>query len=372
MDGAAPSRAVIDLEAYAHNLHEVRRIIGKKVGIAAVVKANAYGHGLAPVAQRALQEGAAMLAVATVEEGMALRAAGLDGPILVMVQPGRDALPEAVAHRLTVMIGDVRTAEALGQLAHRAKRVVAVHCKIDTGMGRQGFDVAEAREAIEYITRISHIDIEGIATHFCSADIPEDTYTMGQVRAFRHLLRQLERSGIPYEVTHAANSAALLNYHASHFDLVRPGLMTYGVGTTVKPAAHADLRPVLSWRTRVIQVRHFKEGSSVGYGRTYVTPAPMTAAVLPVGYADGYRHALSNRADVLIRGRRCPVRGAVSMDQILVETTHLGEVRAGDTATLIGADGDERITAEELARAADTIPYEILAGIGPRVAREYA
>lgn len=367
----APSRAIVDLDAYAHNLHEVRRIVGEKVGIVAVVKANAYGHGLVPVAQRALKEGAAMLAVAMVEEGVTLREAGIEAPILVLVQPDRDALPAVVTHRLTVMLCDVGTAEALGQLAHRANRVVAAHCKIDTGMGRQGFDMGKAKESIEYITRISHIDIEGIATHFSSADIPEDTYTAGQVRAFKQLLRQLERAGIPHEVTHAANSAAVLNYHASHLDMVRTGLMTYGVCPAVKPGVRVDLRPVLTWRTRVAQVRRIEAGASVGYSRTYVTPSRMDAVILPVGYGDGYRHAFSNRAEVLIHGRRCPVRGAVSMDQILVETTHVGEVRQGDVATLIGADGDERITAAELARIADTIPYEILTGIGTRVPRQY-
>lgn len=371
MTKTAPSRALIDLEAYAHNLREVRNLVGKGVGIVATVKGDAYGHGMLPVARRALEEGVAMLGVATVDEGVALREAGITTPILVYVQPARDALPAVVAHRLTIMVCDVETAEALGQAALRANRVVPVHCKVDTGMGRQGFDLRNAEEAIGFITRISHIDIEGVATHFATAEIPDDSYTLGQIKSFKQLLKHLERNGIPHEAVHAANSAGIVNYPASHFDMVRPGLMTYGVNPTTKRNSKLNLRPVLTWRTRVAQVRSFAAGDSIGYGRTFVASEPMRGAVLPVGYADGYRVAFSNRAEVLINGRRCAVRGRVSMDQCMVDISHAGPVQPGTVATLIGADGEDRISAEELARRADTIPYEILTAIGARVAREY-
>lgn len=367
----SPSRAIVDLNAYCHNLEVVRRFIGGQTDIIAVVKANAYGHGLIAIARKAVDCGIAMLGVATVDEGLQLRDAGIDAAILVMVQPDTGALSLALEGRLTVMTSDVPTTERLGELAHRANRVVPVHCMIDSGMGRQGFSLDSADDDLQYLTRISHIDIEGIATHFPVADHAENAFTYNQIKLFKHLLRKLDKNGIPYEMAHAANSAAIVNYHGSTFDRVRPGLITYGIWPTSTPPEQHLLQRVLRWETRVTQVRDLEPGSSVGYGRTYTTKTRMRAAILPVGYADGYKHALSNRADVLIRGKRCAVRGSVCMDQIVVDVSEADDVCAGDVATLIGADGDETISAEELAKHAETIPYDILAGIGARVPREY-
>jgi alanine racemase len=371
MSTTAPSRAIIDLAAYAYNLDVVRRFIGEEAHIAAVVKANAYGHGLIPMARKAIECKVRMLAVATVDEGLELRAAGVEAPILVMVQPGANALVVTVEQRLTPMISDARTAERLGDIAHRLNRVAPVHCKIDSGMGRQGFSLESAAADLQYVTRISHIDIEGIATHFPTADQSEDTFTYNQIKTFKHALWQLDKFGIPYEVAHAANSAAIVNYHGSIFNMVRPGLMTYGVWPAQTPLPQPLLRPVLRWETHVVHVRDLDAGASVGYGRTYTTRRRMRGAILPVGYADGYKYRLSNHAEVLIRGVRCPVRGSVCMDQIVVDVSGVPDVGPGEVATLIGSDGAESITAEELARRAETIPYDILAGIGPRVPREY-
>jgi alanine racemase len=367
----SPSRAIIDLAAYRHNLDVVRRYIGERAAIIAVVKANGYGHGLLPIAQEAVSAGVEMLGVATVEEGLHLRVAGIEVPILVLFQPDQEALAAIIEHRLTLMIADVGTAEMLGAMAHKVNRVVRVHCQVDSGMGRQGFALETAPQDIQYLTRISHIDIEGIATHFPTAEKPEDAFTLNQIKSFRQVLKQLDKLGIPYEAAHAANSAGIINYHASIFDRVRPGLMTYGVWPAAGAPPENPLRPVMRWETRVTQVRDLEPGSSVGYGRTYTTPSRMRAAILPVGYADGYKHSLSNKAHVLIRGNRCPVRGSVCMDQIVVDVTGLEEVRAGDIATLIGTDAGESITVEELAGHANTIPYDILTGIGTRVPREY-
>jgi len=371
MASISPSEAIIDLNAYAHNIGVVRRFVGPGPGILAVIKADAYGHGLVPVAQKALEAGVQMLGVAAIDEGIQLREAGIEGAILVMAQAGADALSAAIEHRLTLTIADVATAELIGEIAHRLNRVVRVHCKIDSGMGRQGFALESAPDDIQYITRISRIDIEGIATHFPVADKAEDGFTHNQIKAFKQVLKQLDKRGIPYEMAHAANSAAIINYHGSAFDMVRPGLMTYGVWPCQEPATQDLLRPVLRWEARVTQVRELEPGSSVGYGRTYTTKSRMRAAIVPVGYADGYQHRLSNRADVLIRGKRCPVRGSVCMDQIVADVSQLDSVQAGDIATLIGSDGEEAITPHELAHHAETIPYEILTGIGQRVPRRY-
>jgi alanine racemase len=327
---------------------------------------------MTPIAERALKEGVSMLGVATVNEAIALRHSGIRANILVMGQPVDESLSAIVEHNLRVMISSFSTAERLGSIAHKAGKVAAIHCKVDTGMGRQGFPIETAANELYGITRIANVDIEGVATHFPVSDLPNDAYTINQVKAFKQLLKQLDKNGTPYEFAHAANSAALIQYPDSVFNMVRPGLMTYGVWPLATPAPDPSfLRPVLRWETKVTLVRDLEPGSSVGYGRTYTTPEKTRVAVLPVGYADGYKHSLSNNADVLIRGTRCPVRGSVCMDQIIVDVTRVPEAAPGDVAVLIGGDGGERITAEELAARAKTIPYDILAGIGLRVHRDY-
>ncbi len=366
-----PSRAVIDLDAYAHNMGVIRSFAGPKRRVIAVVKADAYGHGAALLGRAALRGGAFMLGVATAQEAVELRHAGIEAPILVMVSPREEELPLVVEHRLTPMISGVETARQLGELAREAGRVSTIHCKVDTGMGRQGFAADQAPEALQAISRITHLDIEGIATHFPSADTPDDPFTLSQIKTFRQVIRQVERLGVPFEFAHAANSAALINYADSLFDAVRPGLMSYGVWPMTETSERSPLRRVLRWETHVVQVRELPDGATVGYNRSFTANGPIRTAVLPVGYADGYRRHLSNNADVLIRGRRCPVRGIVSMDQTIVDVSALPEVRCGDTAVLLGADGDETVTADELARRAGTISYDILTGIGKRVVREY-
>ncbi|MCC6143881.1 MAG: alanine racemase [Candidatus Hydrogenedentes bacterium] len=371
MSRTSASTATVDLSAYAHNLAIVRKYISQRPDICAVVKANAYGHGALPMAEKAIACGIRSLAVATVDEGIELRTSGIDVPLYIMVPPGKESLAAAAEFRLTFFLADVDTAEALGEIASRANRVIPIHCMIDTGFSRQGFPFDQALHDLQYLTRISHIDIEGIATHFPVADKVEDPFTYNQIKQFRQLLKQLDKSGIPYERAHAANSAAIINYPSSTLDMVRPGLMTYGIWPVETPPQQQILRPVLRWETHVIQVKALEPGSSIGYGRTYTTAHRMRAAILPVGYADGYKHSLSNKGVVLIRGQRCPVRGSVCMDQVVVDVSHLDRVEVGDIVTLIGADGGERITAEELAKIGGTIPYEIVTGISARVPRVY-
>lgn len=367
-----PSQALVELDAYAHNLRVVGEMVPKGCAIVPVVKANAYGHGAVPIALRAIKEGVTSLAVATVQEAVALRREGISGSMLVMVSPPEDALGAIVEHDLEVMLSDVARGQRLGELARRANKIVPVHCKIDTGMGRQGFDAEEAVQKMSQLTRVSHIDIRAVCTHLAVADDAGDPFTNAQLKLFRQLLRQVEKEGIPFETVHAANSAAILNFPAaSAFDQVRPGLLTYGVWPTDSPPETMPVKPVLSWQTRIALLKNIPAGGSIGYGRTYVTPQRMWAAVLPVGYADGYRFALSNRAEVLVHGKRCPVRGRVSMDQTVVDVTNVPGVAAGDVVTLIGTDRSESITVNDLAKWAGTISYDILTGIGPRVERVY-
>lgn len=362
---------MVDLNAYAHNLMVVRNLIPRECRLMAILKANAYGHGAVRVAQRAVAEGVSMLGVANVEEGIELRAAGIDAPIVVLMQPPPGALAPAVEHGLSLTLSDTKSSERVGELARRANKVISVHAKIDTGMGRQGFGLANAVNEMLFLTRISHIDIEGIATHFPVADVTRDHFTGNQVKAFRQFLKQLEKEGVPYDVAHAANSAGIINCPSSALDMVRPGLMTYGVWPTDQPSAENRLEPVLRWEAPIVLVKDIPAGTSIGYGRTYNAGEAMRAAIVAVGYADGYKYGLSNCGEVLIHGKRCFVRGTVSMDQVVVDVSHVPEANPGDMAVLIGKSGQDRITVEELAEKAGVIPYDILTSIGPRVSRFY-
>jgi alanine racemase len=365
------SRVVVDLGAYAHNLGVAWHFAGTRRALAAVIKANGYGLGAVPLARRAQEVGAAMLAVATLDEGVELRDGGIEGPILILIQPAGEAFQAAVDYSLTLMLCDLDAGKLLGDLARKAGRVLPVHCMVDTGMNRQGFSLESAVRDIPVLARIAHLNLEGIATHFPIAERVNDAFTLGQIEALKGVLARLDEAGVPYDLVHGANSAGVINYGDSIFNLVRPGIMSYGVWPTEAPPESNPLRPVVRWVTPVSQVRAMAPGATVSYGRTYTSQDGMCAAMLSVGYADGYRLALSNKAEVLIRGQRCPIRGRVCMDQMVVDVSHVAGVVAGDEAVLLGKQGSEEITVEELATLAGTIPYEILTGIGPRVLREY-
>jgi alanine racemase len=371
MNAASPSELTVDLGAYAANLSCVRDRIPDNCSILAVVKANAYGLGAVPIALRALESGARMLGVATVDEGAELRAAGIKTPILVMVQPLEADLGTAIEHDLRLGLSDVATAERFGELAHKAKVVAGIHCEVDTGMGRQGFALEGAADALLGLTRISNVDIEGVYTHFPIAESPDDPFTLNQIKLFKQLLKRLGKDGVPYEVAHASNSAAVVNFPGSAFDMVRPGLMTFGVWPGEQPPEPNPLRPVVRWTSHVVLLKDLASEESIGYGRSYTTRGPTRTAVVPVGYEDGFPYGLSNVGEVLIRGARCKVLGRVSMDQIVAEVTEVGGVAVGDIVTLIGDNGGENVTVGELAERAGTIPYDVLTGIGSRVARTY-
>ena len=367
----APSRALIDLNAYAANLKVIRQRIPEGCLLMPVIKANAYGHGAIAIAKKAIECGAGMLAVACVEEGIALREAGIDAPILVTVQPLPDQALPAIEAGLRLVVGDTRSCEAYGDLARKAGKVATVHCKIDTGMGRQGFAIETALEDLRFLTRISHLDIEGVMTHLPGAEQPNAAYEQEQLRTFKRFLADLNKEGIPYEVAHMANSAGVLNVPGSAFDFVRPGLLSYGVWPLTELPADNPVRPVLRWESRVIATRIIERGHPIGYGGQFTTPVRMPIAIVPVGYADGYPVALSGKAEVLLRGKRCAVLGRVSMDQLVVDLRPVPDAQPGETVTLIGADGTQTVTVEELAQKAGTIPWEILTRIGSRVERTY-
>jgi alanine racemase len=365
-----PTAAVIDLEALEHNFKEaMRRAGGRKV--LAVVKAGAYGHGAVEVSRRLLGLGADMLGVALVEEGEELREAGIEAPILVMGALFPEQADAVVSLRLTPVVFDISFAEVLSEAARRLKTSVSVHVKIDTGMGRIGIEPEKAHDVIEKLQRLGAIDVQGLMTHFADADLQNKLFAAKQMDRFEGLLRTLEARGIHIPLIHAANSAAVLDFGRALFTMVRPGLMVYGYNPLEQGAVSTDLRPVLSLITRIAFIKKVPADVPISYGRTFVTKRESIIATLPIGYADGYSRALSNKGEVLVRGVRAPVVGRVCMDMCMIDVTDVPDVRAGDEVVLIGHQGSDRITADDIAAMTGTISYEVLCGISNRVPRIY-
>ena len=351
----------VDLEAVRHN---VRALMPSSAALMAVVKADGYGHGSAPVAKAALESGATWLGVALVEEGIALRDAKITAPILVLSEfpPGSEG--DAIGAGLTPTLC---TADGLARVRAVAPEPLTVHVKVDTGMHRIGVWPPEATAAFVDDVVGSGLVLGGLWTHLARAEEDEPTTAL-QLSRFAAAVDGVKAAGHVPEILHAANSAALIRHPASHFDLVRPGIAVYGVQPA--PGVGDDLRPALSWVSTVVMAKRLAAGERLSYGHHYELARDSWIATVPVGYADGYPRAGSSKADVLIAGRRCRVAGNVTMDQIMVDCGE-NEPRPGEPVVLLGTQGDQRISAEELAARAGTIAYELLAGIGGRVPREY-
>ncbi len=367
-----PTRAEVDLDCIAHNVRLARRAVGPRTAVLAVVKADGYGHGAGPVARAALSAGAARLGVATVEEGAALRQEGIAAPVLVLGWVPPWQVEAALDHHLILTLLSPDDARIVSDAAMRRGRRARVHLKVDTGMGRLGFPAADPQtlERILAVSRLPGLEAEGLYTHFADSDGDRE-FTLEQLGRFLAVARRLEGTGVTFAVRHAANSGAIWHVPEAHLDLVRLGISLYGYHPGGSPLPGLDLRPALSWKTAVSQVKTVPAGATVSYGRTYVTSGPETLATLPVGYADGYSRALSNRGEVLIGGRRARVAGRVCMDQTVVTVPPDVSVRPGDEAVLIGRQGADAITADDLARLLGTISYEVLCAIGKRVPRVY-
>ena len=366
------TRAEIDLGAIRENVLLACRLAGPAAQVMAVVKADAYGHGAAPVARTALAAGATWLGVAVPEEGAVLREAGILSRILVLGPIAPEQAELVVEHGLDQCVSDLAQADALDRMARRRGRVVSLHLKVDTGMGRVGLPPREVRPAADHLARLSAIRLAGLMTHFADADADDPVFTQEQMTRFEAAAQAFREAGIAVPLRHAANSAALLLHPGSRLDLVRPGIMLYGCHPR-GPRRPDDpvLHPALRLRTVITQVKDVPAGGSVSYGRTFTASRDVRIATIPIGYADGLPRLLSNRGQALVRGRRAPLVGRVCMDMTMVDVTALPEVRAGDEAVLIGCQGDEEITADEVAELAGTISYEILCRIGPRVPRIY-
>lgn len=371
-DSVRWTRVSVDLDAIAHNVRELKRVARPGSELMAVVKADGYGHGAVQVAAACLRAGATRLAVAIAEEGRELREAGITAPILILGATPPERAREVVAYDLAAAVFTPELALALAAAAAERHARAKIHLKIETGMGRLGLPPGDALRGLAQLCRdLDSLDIEGVFSHLALADSADKSFSQFQRANFERALADLAAVGVRPVVRHLANSAATIELPDFHYEVVRPGISLYGYQPGDEVARRVDLRPALSWTTRVAWVKEVPAGTAIGYGCTYVTREPTRIATLPVGYADGYPRALSNRGEVLIRGRRAPVVGRVCMDQIMVDVGHIPGVTIGDEVVLIGAQGAERITADDLAKKVGTISYEILTSISKRVPRIY-
>ncbi|MFL6242396.1 MAG: alanine racemase [Acidimicrobiia bacterium] len=367
-----PVWAEIDLDAVRANVRTLAGV-ASPASLMAVVKADGYGHGAVPVARAALDAGAQWLGVALVEEGAELRAAGIDAPVLVLSEPPPPAAPAVVALGLTPVAYTRPGIDALAKaVADSGADPLPVHLKVDTGMHRVGCDATDASALAESIATRDELRLEGVLTHLAVADEPDNSYTPEQLDRFDTVLDDLRRAGLAFDLVHAANSAALLAFtDRARFDLVRCGIAVYGVPPAPGLAGRVPLRPAMAVKARVSHVKRLPAGARLSYGLRYTMPREGIVATVPVGYADGVPRALSaTGGEVLVRGRRHPIAGTVTMDQLMVDVGD-DAVEVGDQVVLLGRDGDAEITADEWADRLGTIGYEIVCGIGRRVPRRY-
>lgn len=364
-----PTWVEIDTIALADNLAAARQHVQPGVAIIAVLKADAYGHGAPTVARIVAQTGADMLAVACLPEAQALRRAGITTPILVLgYTPPWQARP-ALELDLHLTVYDHDVAAALNQAAVALGRRAPIHVKVDTGMSRLGLFPAETPAFLAHLCTLPHLDVIGLFTHLAAADEPAEPYTDLQLQRFDDLLADLSRLHLRPPLVHAANTAAILTRPAAHYDAVRLGIGLYGLAPAPSLPLPPAFRPALTWKTTIAQVKTLPPGSPIGYSLTYRTPAAQTIAIIPVGYADGFRRAPQNWGHVLVRGQRAALVGRVSMDQAAIDVTSIPGVRAGDEVVLIGRQGDETITADQVAAQLGTISYEVVSTILARVPR---
>lgn len=369
-----PTWAEINLDNLKHNIMELRKTISPATKLCAVVKADAYGHGAVEVAKEAIASGASYLGVAFLDEAIELRENGITSPILILGFTPENQFDKIIEYNITQTIYNARSAVTLSEYAIRRNKTAKVHIKIDTGMNRIGFCPEYCTTAeFKKLFSLEGLEIEGIFTHFARADERDRSFTNQQFELFIKTVKAIEEEGFKIPIKHVANSAGVLQYSETHLDMVRPGIILYGLYPSDEvPKNLIHLKPVMSFKTRVSNVKVLPKGKPISYGGTYITQRQSIIATLPVGYADGYSRLLSSKAQVLIKGQRAPVVGRVCMDQCMVDVTDIDEsVSIGDEAVLLGDDGSDRISAEEIAILMGTINYEVICGISKRVPRVY-
>lgn len=367
-----PVWAEINLDAIAHNVREIRRITSAQAKIMAIVKADGYGHGAEMVARTALENGAERLGVAILNEGLALRQCGIEAPILILGYTPEEEASLLVENDLTQTVFSLSLAQAISEAAVKLGKKAKIHLKLDTGMGRIGIVPEEVIDFVQNLFSLPNLEVEGMFTHFAVADEIDKTYTEEQFSKFMEAVKSLEQAGIRLPIYHVCNSAATIDLSHMHLDMVRPGIILYGLypSPNVKKE-RIVLRPAMSLKAKVGQVKKVVKGSSVSYGRRYVAENERVIATLPLGYADGLTRLLFAKGRALIQGQRVPLVGRVCMDQCMVDVSHLTNLKAGETAVLMGCQGEECIPVEEIAEQIGTINYEVVCMLSKRVPRVY-
>jgi len=377
--------AEVDLKAIAHNIRSLRKLTNPSARLMAIVKANGYGHGANEAAKTALDNGSALLGVARAHEGVSLREAGFDVPILVLSNSPPSMAKSIIDYDLTQTISSLQGAEALNSASAKLKKSINIHLKVDSGMGRLGIQpdcrrcnteglnaAPSAVEEVAAIVRLPNLELEGIFTHFATADDADKTYANQQLEIFMDFIEDLKRAGIDPPEKHAANSASIIDLPDTHLDMVRAGIATYGLWPSPEVSkSKIDLKPAMALKTRVAHLKKVPAGQKFSYGITYETSEPTTIATLPVGYADGLNRLLSSKGHMLVCGKRAPIVGRICMDQTMLDVGHIPEVELDSEVVIFGQQGNESITVDDFAAQIQTINYEVVCSITSRVPRVY-
>ncbi len=364
----ATTRATVDLEAIAENFRAVEEKVGPEVLVMAVVKADAYGHGAVPVARRLVKAGARRFAVATPEEALELRESRIRQPILVLGALLPEQIRPLLGKKIAVVVSGPDQMEGFSRIALEENSRLSVHLKVDTGMGRLGVLQEQAVDLAVRIASQKGLRPAGICTHFPSSDESEREFTLGQIARFEEICEELRRRGVNFRARHVANSAAVMDYPESYFEMVRPGLMLYGLYPSPEVSRSVELHPAMRVTSRITLLKKVTPGWTISYGRTFRAPRPMLAAIVPIGYADGYLRTLSNKGQMVVRAKRAPIVGRVCMDQVVLDVTDVPDVSLGDEVGILGPGA---VPVEEAAGWINTIPHELVSGLGKRIPRDY-
>ncbi len=364
----------VSQKALTHNIKEFQRILTPQTEIMAVVKSNAYGHGMVQSAKIFKQAGCQWIGTVNLEEALELRKNNITGPILVLSYFHPDKLAEAIKQNISLTVYHLTAVRTISRLAEKLNKTAAIHFKLDTGTSRLGVQADQSLDSIKKIKALPHLNLEGIFSHLADAEKPNQNFTRRQINIFEKIITQCQKEGITFPIKHIACSAAAILNKESYFNLVRIGISSYGLWSVENNGTYRPgikLQPALSWHTRIIQIKTIAKGQTIGYGRTYKVKKEMRIALLPIGYWEGFDRKLSNNGEVIIGGKLCNIRGRICMNLTMVDVSNCKNVKVGDRATLIGTQNNSRITAEDLARRIGTINYEVVTRINPLIPRIY-
>jgi len=366
-----PTRAVISLEAVRHNVRVIQEKIGQDRIVMAIVKADAYGHGMIPVAKAAFEAGAGWLGIATVDEAVCLRETGISKPVLLLGPSFPGDAETLVENNISAAVGSLRILKALNSAAEKMNKSARIHLKVDTGMGRFGFFPDDLIKLFPEIKNNKNLILEGCFSHFAVSDSLDFEFTRKQHQNMKRFLNTAQKENVSFNFIHIANSGAILQHPDTYYNMVRAGVILYGMLPDTETEMTVPLKPVMTLMTKLVELRNIPEGHFVSYGCTYKTTRKSRIGIMPIGYGDGLSRKLSNRGEVIIRGRRSPIVGRVCMDQVMIDLTDIPEAQPGDDILLWGKNGSDELKAEEVSKWAETITYDITCALTPRIPRIY-